>query len=191
MKKLVLFMAAWMAVAGSVARANDYAEMSFREVFEKRNAGQPYARIRILRAAQNPALGSTPVFRAEVLEDFVREDSGTLVKLQKEIDFIVWDDMDGPALAAKFTPGSEWITKLKLIPIEGQPVNGLTGYLLGVDCLPGAILSVKGGVVTGNILKKGYFPNTNDPDHPPESMKLEEFQKLMATWKKKEAAPAR
>ncbi|HEY1122353.1 MAG TPA: hypothetical protein VGE67_12165 [Haloferula sp.] len=193
MKTVALFLAAWIAMAGNVAHADDYAEMSFREVFEKRHPGQPYARIRILRAVQNPALGSVPTYRAEVLEDFVREDSGAVVNLQKEIDFIIWESMGAGVLPSKFTPGSEWIAKLKLVPVGDQPVKGLTGYLLAVDCSRGTLLSVKDGVVTGNILKKGYFPGPENRDFPgpPESMKLEEFQKLMATWKKKEAAPAR
>jgi hypothetical protein len=192
MKLLALFLAAWIAMSGNAVRADEYGEASFREVFERRKPGQPYARIRILRRVQNPALGSTPIYRAEVLEDFVLEDSGAVVRLQKEIDFIIWESMGAGALPAKFTPGSVWIAKLKLIPVEGQPTPGLTGYLLGVDCSRGTLLSVKDGVVTGNILKKGSFPHRAWPDgnNVLESMKLEEFQKLMATWKK-EAAPAR
>lgn len=175
-------------MAGDVVRADDYGPLSFREAYESQNPGTPNARIRILRRVQNPTFSTVPIFRAEVLEDL-----GSAAPLWKEIDFLIWDTMSAQTLAAKFTPGSEWITRFMLIHAEGHPVNGLTGYLLGVDGRPGTLLSVKDGKVTGNILKKGYFPGPESSDFPgpPESMKLEEFQKLMATWKKKDAAPAR
>ena len=177
-------------MAGDVVCADEYGPLSFREAYESQNPGTPNARIRILRRVQNPVFSTVPIFRAEVLENL-----GSAAPLWKEIDFLIWDTMGAQTLAAKFTPGSEWITRFMLVHVEGQPVNGLTGYLLGVSDHPGSLLSVKDGKVTGNILKEGYFPGPGNSDHPdpPESMKLEEFQKLMATWKKKEkeAAPAR
>jgi hypothetical protein len=188
MKTLALFLAAWIAISGNAVHADDYNAMSFREMFHLQKPGQPYARIRILRRVELAEIKNILIFRAEVLEDF-----GSVVQLWKEIDILLTDMMVPESLAAKFTPGSEWITRLKVINAEGQPVKGLTGYLLAVDDHPGGLLSVKDGVVTGNILKKGLFPSPSGPEHPgpPESIKLEEFRKMMGTWKRKEAAPAK
>ncbi|MCW1923700.1 hypothetical protein OKA05_14130 [Luteolibacter arcticus] len=182
MKTLVLFLAVWIAISGAPLRALDQNDTSFREVFERGKPGRPYARIRILRAVENPGIKGVPVFRAEVLEDF-----GSVVPLRKEIDFLLTEPYNAGSLAKKLVPGSEWLTALHLVHFEGQPVKELTGFLLGVTGHWGTLLAVKDGVVTGNILKTGRFPDEGDAL---ESIPLGELRMMMKTWKQA-AAPAR